>query len=84
MRWVSNRRARRRFEIGPFRGDERSASIGQDQDQMQSILPMHRSQHRQGFTFKGMVLTKDGDSLGQVLVMGSVSLLPSTPSTTNC
>jgi hypothetical protein len=44
---------------------------------MQAVVSMHLSRNGQGLTFKRMVLTKDGDLPWQVLVMGSVSLLPS-------
>ncbi|HXM50083.1 MAG TPA: hypothetical protein VN956_19740 [Pyrinomonadaceae bacterium] len=43
---------------------------------MQPTFAMCRSKNGERFTFKWMVRTNNGDSLGQVLVMGSVSRFP--------
>ena len=67
-------------KIGPARRYQRACAIRQDQHQLQSAPSMRPTQHFEGLTQEGMVLTDDGDAVGIPIevVMGSVSCRPST------
>jgi hypothetical protein len=67
----------RRGKICPVHRDQRFTAIGQNQNEMQSTMTMHRSQNVERAAFKRMASTDNGDSLRKVLMMGSVSWLPS-------
>ena len=69
-------------KVRPVRRNERLTAVGQDQDELQSLVSTHRSKNGERFTFKGMARTNNGDSLGKVLMMGSVSRFPLIGSTT--
>ena len=64
-------------KVCPVGRDVCFTAVGQDQNEMQPTFAMCRSKNGERFTFKWMVRTNNGDSLGQVLVMGSVSWFPS-------
>jgi hypothetical protein len=64
-------------KVRPVCRIERFTAVGQDQNEMQPTVAMRWSKNGERFTFKGMVRTNNGDSLGQVLMMGSVSRFPS-------
>ena len=72
-------------EVRPFGGDERLASIRQNQHELQSVLPVRVPQDFQRLPFERVVRTRDGDPLGEVLTVGSVWRFPSTRfRTTSC
>jgi hypothetical protein len=73
-----------RDKVRPVRRDQRFTSIGQDQNEMQSTFAMRRPKDVERPAFERMASPDNGDSLGKVLMMGSVSWFRSTPSTTNC
>jgi hypothetical protein len=65
-------------QIGPIGGDQRFTAIRQDQNQMQSAMPMDVPKNSERLAFERMAGTDNGDSLGEVVMMGSVSYVPST------
>src|SRR5215472_6722577 len=69
------------LEVRPFGGDERLASIRQNQNELQSVLPVRVPQDFQRLSFERVVRTRDGDPLGEVLTVGSVWRFPSIAST---
>ena len=69
----------RRGQIGPIGGDQRFAAVRQDQNEKQSAVAMDRPQNRERLTFERMAGADNCDSLGKVLVMGSVSYVPLRP-----
>jgi hypothetical protein len=62
-----------RHKICPVHGDQRLTAIGEDQDEIQPPLAMHRPKKLKRPALKRMTRTNDSDSLGKVLTMGSVS-----------
>ena len=73
----------RRGQIGPIGRDQRLTAIGQDQNEMQSTFAMRRLHNVQGSALERVASTDNGDLLRKVLMMGSVSWLPSTICRTN-
>ena len=73
----------REGQIGPIGRDQRLTAIGQDQKEMQSTLAMRPVHNVQGSAIERMASPDNGDLLRKVLLMGSVSWLPSTTLTTN-
>src|SRR5215831_18533961 len=69
---------RRHGQICPIGRDQRLTAIGQDQNEMQSTLAMRPLHNVQGSALERMASTDNGDLLGKVLMMGSVSWLPLT------
>ena len=67
----------RRRKICPVHRNQRFTAIGQNQNEMQSTLTMHRSQNVERPALERMASTDDGHSFRKVLLMGSVSWLPS-------
>src|SRR5215472_7585902 len=65
------------LEVRPFGGDERLASIRQNKNELQSVLPVRVPQDFQRLSFERVVRTRDGDPLGEVLTVGSVWRFPS-------
>ena len=63
----------RRDEIGPIRRNQRFTAIGQDQNEKQTTFPMHGPENVERSAFEGMTSADNGDLLGEVLMMGSVS-----------
>src|SRR5215471_14081860 len=68
----------RQGQIGPIGRDQRLTAIGQDQNEMQSTFAMRPLHNVQGSALERMASTDNGDLLGKVLMMGSVSWLPLT------
>ena len=68
----------RQGQIGPIGRDQRLSAIGQDQNEMQSTLTVRPLHNVQGSALERMASTDNGDLLGKVLMMGSVSWLPLT------
>ena len=68
----------RQGKICPVHRNQRFTAIGQNQNEMQSTLTMHRSQDVERPAFERMASSDDGHSLRKVLMMGSVSWLPLT------
>jgi hypothetical protein len=62
-----------RPQVSPVRRDHGLAAIGQDQNQHQSALSVCRPKNVERFTFKRMPSADNCNSLGKVLLMGSVS-----------
>ncbi|MDX6463096.1 MAG: hypothetical protein QOE55_6793 [Acidobacteriaceae bacterium] len=61
-----------RPQVSPGRRDHGLAAIGQDQNQHQSALSVCRPKNVERFTFKRMPSADNCNSLGKVLLMGSV------------
>src|SRR5215831_17927733 len=68
----------RQSQICPIGRDQRLTAIGQDQNEMQSTLTMGPLHNVQGSAIERMASPDNGDLLRKVLMMGSVSWLPST------
>jgi hypothetical protein len=64
------------LEVRPFGGNQRLASVRQNQNELQSVLPMRMAQDFQRLSFERVVWTGDGHPLGEVLRVGSVSWFP--------
>jgi len=60
------------LEVRPFGGNQRLASVRQDQNELQSVLPVRLSQDFQRLSFERVVQTRDGHPHGEVLMVGSV------------
>ena len=71
-----------RGEVGPIGGNQRFTAIGQDQDEKELTLPMHRPENVERLAFERMPRSDNGDLFRKVLMMGSVSCVPSIESTT--
>ncbi len=81
----TTRRARVVLEVRPFGGNQGLASVRQNQNELQSVLPVRVSQDFQRLCFERVVRTGDGHPFGEVLTVGSVWRFPSIPFlTTNC
>jgi len=66
-----------RDEIGPFGRNQRLTAIRQDQNKQEPTFPMQSPKYIERLAFEGMTRTDDDDLLGEVLMMGSVSWVPS-------
>ena len=64
------------LEVRPSGGDQRLASVRQNQNELQSVLPVRVSQDFQRLSFERVVRTRDGHPLGEVLMVGSVWRFP--------
>ena len=67
-------------KVRPVGRDKRFTAVGQDHSRMQPTVAMRWSKNGEGFTSKWIARTNNGDSLGQVLMIVSVSrflLIPS-------
>jgi hypothetical protein len=69
-RWCS------RGEVCPVRRNQRFATIGQDQNQMQSTFAMGGCENVERSAVKRMASTDNRDFLREVSMMGSVSWFP--------
>jgi hypothetical protein len=67
-----------RGQVGPIRGNQRFTTIGQDQDEKEPTFPMHRPENVERLAFERMPRSDNVDLFGKVLMMGSVSYVPST------
>lgn len=64
-------------QIGPLGGDERTATVGKNQQQTQAVPP-HLPHDLQGHAFKGVTLADHRYPTWKLAEMGSVSPAPST------
>jgi hypothetical protein len=71
-------RRRRIFEVGPIGGDQRFASIRQNENELQSIGHACLSEDLQRLSFERVMRPDDGHSFREVLMMGSVWWFPLT------
>ena len=65
-------------------GDQRLAAVGQKEHELQAGGHADLAQDLQRLSVEGVVRTRDGDAFGKVLMMGSVSCVPSTTSRKIC
>ena len=61
-----------RGQVSPVRSDHGLAAVGQDQNRRQSAFSVCRPRNVQRFTLKRMPSADNCNSLGKVLMMGSV------------
>ena len=80
--WRILRCAGRILEVGPVGGDQRLASVRQNENELQAVRHACLPEDLQRLSFERMMRTRDGHAFGEVLMMGSVSWFPSTTSTT--
>jgi len=64
-------------KIRPFRRHQRLASVGKNQNQVQSLVTLPVAKNGERLTFKWVMLPSYRDVFGKVLEMGSVSCFPS-------
>jgi hypothetical protein len=62
-----------RGQVGPISRNQRFTAVGQDQDEKEPTFPMHRPENVERSAFEGMADADNGDLLGEVLMMSSVS-----------
>jgi len=70
------------FEIGPFGRDQRLAAVRQNENKLQAGGHAGLPQDLQRLTLEGVLGTRDDHAFGEVLMMGSVSCVPSIGSIT--
>ena len=68
------------LQVGPLRRDQRTAAVGQDQEQVQEVVTMRPPQQLQGLALEGVVGANNGDRRWKTVEVGSVSYGPSTTS----
>jgi hypothetical protein len=66
------------FEVSPFRRDQRLAAVRQNKNKLEAGGHAGLPQDFQRLTLEGVVGTRDDHAFGEVLMMGSVSYVPST------
>jgi hypothetical protein len=66
-------------EVRPFRGDQRLASVWQDENELQAAAHVRVPQDLQGLSFEGVMRAGDDHSLREVPTVGSVWWFPLTP-----
>jgi hypothetical protein len=66
------------LEVRPLGGNQRLAAVRQNQNELQSVLPVRVSQDFQRLSLERVVRTRDGHALGEVLRVGSVWRFAST------
>ena len=71
------------LKIRPVSGDPRLTAVGQEDHKVQAGTHTHLSKDLQRPAFERMMRTRDSDTFGEVLMMGSVSWCPSTMSVTS-
>ena len=71
------------LKICPVSGDPRLTAVGQEEHKLQAGAHAHLSEDLQRLAFEGMMRTRDSDAFGEVLMMGSVSCVPSIICRTN-
>jgi hypothetical protein len=72
----------RRGQVGPIGRNQRFTAVRQDEHEQPSTFAMQGPQNAERLAFEWMAGTDNGDLLRKVLMMGSVSWLPSTTSIT--
>jgi hypothetical protein len=65
-------------EVGPIRGDQRFASVRENDNELQACRHARLSEDLQRLSLERMMRTRDGHASGEVLMMGSLSWFPST------
>jgi hypothetical protein len=65
------------FEIGPFRRDQRLTAVRQNENELQTAAHVRVPQNLQRLPLKGVMRTRDGHLLREVLTVGSVWWFPS-------
>jgi hypothetical protein len=68
--------------VGPRGGNERSAAVRQDNEHEQHAAPLDAADHRQRVALERVALASDCYLSRDIVEMGSLSSLPSTPSIT--
>jgi len=66
-----------RGQVGPIGRDQSFTAIGQNQKEKQATFAIHRPANAERFTFERMARTDNSYFFGEVLMMGSVSQVPS-------
>src|SRR5437870_11633336 len=66
------------MQVGPFRWNQRPASVGEHHYQVQSALPVPGPKNSKRLTLERMVWSSDLDVFGGVVEVGSVCDLRST------
>lgn len=69
--------AGRNVEVGPVGGDQRLASVRQNEHELQAVGHAGLPQNLQRLSLEWMMRTRDGYAFGELLMVGSVSCLPS-------
>ncbi len=67
----------RQGQIGPRGRDQRFTAVRQDEEEQRLTFAMQGPQNAERLAFERMASTDNRDSLGKVLMMGSVSYVPS-------
>jgi hypothetical protein len=65
-------------EVGPVGGNQRFATVGQDEHELQAGRHVRLAQDLQRLSLEWVMRARDGDAFRKVLMMGSVWCLPST------
>jgi hypothetical protein len=78
----AGRRACGGREVRPLGGDQRLASVRQNENELQAATHVRVPKDLQRLSLKRMMRTGDGHSLREVLTVGSVWWFPSTNSST--
>jgi hypothetical protein len=74
--------AGRILEVGPVGGDQRLASVRQNENELQAAAHARMPENFQRLSLKWMMWTSDGHSFREVPMMGSVWWFPLTKSIT--
>ena len=65
------------LEVGPIGGDQRLASVRQNENELQAAGHAGLPEDLQRLSLEWVMRTRDGHAFGEVLMMGSVSWCPS-------
>ena len=79
---AARRRAGCGSQVRPFCGDERLASVRQNENELQATAHARVPEHLQGLSLEGVMRAGDHHWLREVLTVGSVWWFPSTRSIT--
>ena len=71
------------LEVRPVGGDQRLASVRQNENELQAAGHAGLAEDLQRLSVEWVMRTRDGHAFGEVLMMGSVSWFPSTTSVTS-
>lgn len=72
----------RNVEVGPVGGDQRLASVRQNEQELQAVGHAGLPQDLQRLPLEWMMRTRNGYAFGELLMVGSVSCFPSIESIT--